>query len=42
MIPVDLGKPITPEIVDDALSSGKYDEMTFVHNETSTGLMEPP
>jgi len=41
MISVDLGKPITPEIVDDALSSGKYDVMTYVHNETSTGLMNP-
>ncbi|MDY0291726.1 MAG: alanine--glyoxylate aminotransferase family protein [Desulfuromonadaceae bacterium] len=35
------GQPITPELVDDALSSGKYDAMTLVHNETSTGVMSP-
>jgi len=41
MISVDLGKPITPEIVDETLSSGNYDVMTYVHNETSIGLMNP-
>ncbi len=35
------GKPIYPEMVDEALSSGKYDAMTLVHNETSTGVMSP-
>ncbi|MDD2558268.1 MAG: alanine--glyoxylate aminotransferase family protein [Desulfuromonadaceae bacterium] len=35
------GQPITPELVDEALSSGKYDAMTLVHNETSTGVMSP-
>lgn len=35
------GKPITPEMVDEALSTGKYDAMTVVHNETSTGVMSP-
>lgn len=35
------GQPITPEMVDSALSTGKYDVMTMVHNETSTGVMSP-
>ena len=33
------GDPITPEMVEEALSTGKYDAMTLVHNETSTGVM---
>ena len=35
------GQAITPEIVDEALSSGEYDALTVVFNETSTGLMNP-
>ncbi len=35
------GQPITPELVDEALASGKYDAITLVHNETSTGVMSP-
>ncbi|PLX97143.1 MAG: aminotransferase [Desulfuromonas sp.] len=35
------GEPITPEMVDVALATGKYDAMTMVHNETSTGVMSP-
>jgi aspartate aminotransferase-like enzyme len=38
---VDWGQPITPELVDRALASGKYDAMTLIHNETSTGVMSP-
>jgi aspartate aminotransferase-like enzyme len=38
---VDWGQPVTPELVDKALSSGKYDSMTLIHNETSTGVMSP-
>jgi len=38
---VDWGEPITPELVDAALSSGKYDAMTLIHNETSTDVMSP-
>lgn len=37
----DWGKPITPEMVDQALATGKYDAMTLIHNETSTGVMSP-
>ena len=35
------GQPITPEMVDAALATGKYDSMTLIHNETSTGVMSP-
>ena len=40
-VEVEWGQPITAELVDKALSTGKYDAMTFVHNETSTGVMRP-
>jgi aspartate aminotransferase-like enzyme len=38
---LEWGKPVTPEIVDRALSTAKYDAMTVIHNETSTGVMSP-
>jgi aspartate aminotransferase-like enzyme len=38
---VDWGLPVTPELVDQTLATGKYDAMTLVHNETSTGVMSP-
>jgi predicted phosphoserine aminotransferase len=41
LVEVEWGKAITPEMVDDALKTGKYDAITFVHNETSTGVMNP-
>jgi len=37
----DWGKPVMPEAVDKALSTGKFDSMTLIHNETSTGVMSP-
>jgi len=37
----DWGQPVTPEAVDKTLSTGKYDSMTIIHNETSTGVMSP-
>ena len=45
-VPADLisseqGKPTTPEMVDIALASGKYDLITITHNETSSGVMNP-
>lgn len=45
-VPVDKvesewGKPTTPEMVDRALATGKYDVFTVTHNETSTGIMNP-
>jgi len=38
---VEWGQAITPEIVDAALSTGRYDSLTLIHNETSTGVMSP-
>lgn len=35
----DWGKPVDPEAVDKALATGKYDSITVIHNETSTGTM---
>jgi aspartate aminotransferase-like enzyme len=38
---VDWGSPIRPEQVDAKLSSGQFDALTLIHNETSTGVMSP-
>ena len=38
---VDWGKHIDPKDLDLALSSGKFDTVTLIHNETSTGVMNP-
>lgn len=35
------GRPVTPEMVDQALATGRYDTITLIHNETSTGVMSP-
>ena len=35
------GKAIDPEAMERELASGKYDAVTLVHNETSTGVMNP-
>jgi aspartate aminotransferase-like enzyme len=45
-VPADIcksewGKPTTPKMVDEYLSTGKYDVFTVTHNETSTGIMNP-
>jgi aspartate aminotransferase-like enzyme len=40
-IEVPMGQAITPELVDRALSTGEYDAVTIVLNETSTGIMNP-
>jgi len=40
-VAVEWGEAMTPEIVDEALSSGEYDALTVVFNETSTGLLNP-
>lgn len=37
----ELGFPTTVEMVDEALSTGKYDVITVTQNETSTGIMNP-
>jgi aspartate aminotransferase-like enzyme len=36
---VEWGSGITAEKIDEALASGRYDAITLVHNETSTGVM---
>jgi len=38
---VEWGQPITPEMIDEKLATGKYAAVTLVHNETSTGLTNP-
>lgn len=38
---VDWGSPILPEMIDEKLSTGEFDALTLVHNETSTGVMNP-
>jgi aspartate aminotransferase-like enzyme len=38
---VDWGKHIDQKNVDLALASGKFDTVTLIHNETSTGVMNP-
>jgi len=40
-IKVEWGQPILPEMVDAKLKSGEFDAVTLIHNETSTGLMNP-
>lgn len=35
------GQPTTPEMVDQALATGKYDLITVTHNETSSGIQNP-
>lgn len=35
----DWGKPVDPEALDKALATGKFDSVTIIHNETSTGTM---
>lgn len=45
-VPADLfesewGSATTPEMIEEVLSTGKYDLITITHNETSTGLMNP-
>jgi len=38
---LEWGKVVTPEAVDERLSTGEYDALTLVHNETSTGVTTP-
>jgi len=41
LVRAENGQPTLPDIVDQYLSSGKYDVFTITHNETSTGIMNP-
>ena len=38
---VEWGSPIRPEQIDKKLSTGEFDALTLIHNETSTGVMSP-
>lgn len=38
---VDWGSPILPDAIDIRLATGEFDTLTLVHNETSTGVMNP-
>jgi aspartate aminotransferase-like enzyme len=38
---VDWGKHIDPREIDACLATGKFDAVTLIHNETSTGVMNP-
>ncbi|MCK5023296.1 MAG: alanine--glyoxylate aminotransferase family protein [Candidatus Aenigmarchaeota archaeon] len=40
-IEVEWGKAIKPEMIDEKLSTGEYDSLLFVNNETSTGVASP-
>jgi aspartate aminotransferase-like enzyme len=35
------GQPVDPQAVDERLAGGKYDAVALVHNETSTGVVNP-
>ncbi len=38
---VEWGEPIRPEQLDEKLASGQFDAVTIIHNETSTGVLNP-
>jgi aspartate aminotransferase-like enzyme len=38
---VEWGQPILPEAIDAKLATGEFDAVTLIHNETSTGVMNP-
>src|SRR3954453_5823072 len=40
-LPVDWGKHIDHTAIDRELANGKFDTVTLIHNETSTGVMNP-
>ena len=38
---VEWGRPIDPGALDEKLATGDFDTVTLIHNETSTGVMNP-
>jgi aspartate aminotransferase-like enzyme len=38
---VEWGQPIDPKALDAQLATGRFDAVTLIHNETSTGVMNP-
>jgi predicted phosphoserine aminotransferase len=41
VLEVEWGRPVTPELVEQAIEAGEYDAVTIVHNETSTAVTSP-
>jgi len=41
LLQLEWGEAPTPKIIDEKLSTGDYDAITLVHNETSTGVTAP-
>ena len=37
----EMGQAMDPNMIDEALKTGKYDLITVTHNETSTGVANP-
>jgi predicted phosphoserine aminotransferase len=40
-LPVEWGTAVSPDAVEERLTSGRYDALALVHNETSTGVTNP-
>lgn len=38
---VEWGRPILPELLEAKLAGGRFDAVTIIHNETSTGVLNP-
>ncbi len=38
---IDWGKAIDPAVLDEKVATGNFDAVTLIHNETSTGVMNP-
>jgi aspartate aminotransferase-like enzyme len=38
---VEWGSPVLPDLIDQRLATGMFDALTLVHNETSTGVLNP-
>lgn len=38
---VEWGQPVLAEEIDKRLATGEFDALTFIHNETSTGVLSP-
>ncbi len=41
VLEVEWGQPILPDMVAERLATGEFDAVTIVHNETSTGVINP-
>lgn len=41
VLKVPWGKAITPEMIEERIKTGRYDAVALIHNETSTGVINP-